>query len=298
RSISVSIIRTGKTAAVATLQLVAALPGEISGNITVSGNNLPFRALRAAYSDNGTTHALGNRTYNLLVPAPDGVSLGHGFASVTIQGNGSATLNGKLATGEAVFSSAGFVDSKDGNWVLPVYWSGNGIFTGEIVIPKVPAAGNPELSGTMEWLRKPASSPAVMPSGFLKRSNITGARYSLVAGSSLMSGNATTATFTLSIDPQKKALASAISQKGAWPANNTPALIQPVTSGLTMSFSSSTGNFSGSFNRLVSGASIPTSFQGLIFTKPISLGSGQPTIRGAGYFLSGNVSAPVQITAP
>ena len=298
KTVSLSVVRANKTAAPATLQLIAALPGEISGNITVSGNKLPFRALRAAYTANATAHALGNRTYSVIIPPPAGVLAGHGFATVTTQGNGSALLTGRLATGDVISASAGFVDAGDGNWVLPVYSTSNSVLTGEIVISKATTSGAAELSGTMEWLRKPAASSAAIASGFLKRSNIAGARFSSVAGSSLISGNSTTANFTLGIDPQKRALVSAIVQKGIWPANNTPSFIQPVGSGLKMTFSSATSNFNGSFNRTINGSAIPTSFQGVMFSKPVSLGNGQPTIRGAGYFLSGNLSAPVQITAP
>ena len=141
KTISVSITRANKTAAIATLQLVAALPGEISGNVTVSGNTLPFRALRAAYTTNGTAHALANRSYTLVLPPPDGVLAGHGYATLTTQGNGSALVTGRLATGDAISASAGFVDSGDGNWVLPIYSTGNSVLTGEMVIPKTLAPG-------------------------------------------------------------------------------------------------------------------------------------------------------------
>ena len=298
KTLSLSVARANKTAAPTTLQLTTALPGEISGNITVSGNKLPFRALRAAYTANSTAHALGNRTYTLVIPPPDGVLAGHGFATVTTQTNGSAFVNGRLATGDAISASAGFVDSGDGNWVLPIYSTGNSVLTGEMVIPKTLAAGAAEVSGTMEWLRKPAIASAPLSLGFLKRSNISGSRYSIVAGSSLMSGNSTTANFTLTIDRQKRALASTLTQKGIWPASNTPSFVQPVSSGLVITFSSATGNFTGSFNRMVNGSAVPTAFQGAMFGKPVSPGNGQPMLRGAGYFISGNRSVPVEITLP
>jgi hypothetical protein len=298
KTISVSIARANKTAAIATLQLIAALPGEISGNVTVSGNTLPFRALRAAYTTNGTAHALANRSYTLVIPPPDGVLAGHGYATFTTQGNGSALVTGRLATGDAISASAGFVDSGDGNWVLPIYSTGNSVLTGEIVIPKTLAPGAAEMSGTMEWLRKATVASNPLSSGFLKRSNIAGARFSIVAGNSLISGNSTTANFTLTIDPQKQALASVLTQKGIWPANNTPSFVQPVSSGLVITFSSATGNFTGSFNRMVNGSAVPTAFQGAMFGKSVSTGNAQPMLRGAGYFISGNQTVPVEITLP
>jgi hypothetical protein len=298
KTVSLSVVRANKTAAPATLQLIAALPGEISGNFTVSGNKLPFRALRAAYSANATAHALGNRTYTLAIPAPVGVSGGHGFASVSIQGNGVATVVGKLATGDAISASAGIVDSGDGNWVLPLYSTGKSVVTGEIVIPKSPSAGTAEVAGTVEWLRKPNASTALFPTGFLKRSTIVGSKYSAVTGKSFLSGNATTANFTLGIDPLKKVLPAVISQKGSWSSSNVPAFTQTITSGLIMSFIPANGNIQGTFNRTVNGAPVSTAFQGVMFASPLSFATGQPMIRGAGYFLSGNQTVPVQITAP
>jgi hypothetical protein len=119
-----------------------------------------------------------------------------------------------------------------------------------------------------------------------------------VAGNSLISGNSTTANFTLTIDPQKQALASVLTQKGIWPANNTPSFVQPVSSGLVITFSSATGNFTGSFNRMVNGSAVPTAFQGAMFGKSVSTGNTQPMLRGAGFFISGNQTVPVEITLP
>jgi hypothetical protein len=150
----------------------------------------------------------------------------------------------------------------------------------------------------MEWLRRPAASSSALSSGFLKRSNIAGARFSMVAGISLISGNSTTANFTLTIDPQKRSLVSAIAQKGTWPSNNAPAFVQPISSGLQMTFSSANGSLQGVFNRTINGAQVPTQFQGTMFGKPVSTGRGQPLLRGAGYFISGNQTVPVEITLP
>jgi hypothetical protein len=298
RNASISIARANKTPAQAVMQLIPALPGEISGNMTVSGTNLPFRALRAAYSNGTATHAIGSRTYTLAIPAPNGISAGHGFASVAIQSNGLATATGRLATGEPISAMAGFVDSGDGNWVMPIYSTGNGVFTGEIVIPKIPSAGTPELLGNFEWLQAANSLSQVFPAGFLGQTSVFGSRYSLAAQNSLLSGNRTTAGFTLNIDPQRSALASAISQSGTWPSSNVPVLTQPISVGLKVTFTSANGSVQGSFNRTLNGAQIPTQFQGVMFGKPLSIGVGQPQLRGVGYFISGNQSAPVEITAP
>jgi hypothetical protein len=280
------------------MQLIPALPGEISGNITVSGSALSFRALRAAYTIGTASHALGSRAYTLAIPAPSGLALGHGFASVAIQKNGFATATGRLATGDAISASAGFVDSGDGNWVMPVYSTGNGIFTGEIVIPKTPTINSAKLLGSFEWLRPVNAASPLFPAGFLGRTNVAGTRYSISTGNSLLSGNRTATGFTLNIDPQRALLPTAIAQKGTWPSNNAPGFVQPVSFGLQMTFSSANGSVQGVFNRTINGAQVPTQFQGTMFGKPVSTGKGQPMLRGAGFFMSGNKSVPVEITLP
>ena len=298
RTAAITISRANKTPAQASLQLTPALPGEISGNITVSGEALSFRALRAAYTIGTAAHALGSRAYTLAIPAPSGLALGHGFATISIQPTGFATATGRLATGDAISASAGFVDSGDGNWVMPVYSTGNGIFTGEIVIPKTPSINSAELLGSFEWLRPANAASPLFPAGFLGRTNVAGTRYSISTGNSLLSGNRTATGFTLNIDSQRALLPTAIAQKGTWPSNNTPAFVQPISSGLQMTFSSANGSLQGVFNRTINGAQVPTQFQGAMFGKRVSTGNGQPLLRGAGFFISGNKSVPVEITVP
>jgi hypothetical protein len=127
---------------------------------------------------------------------------------------------------------------------------------------------------------------------------VAGTRYSISAGNSFLSGNRTAAGFTLNIDPQQALLPTAIAQKGTWPSNNTPGFVQPISSGLQMTFSSANGSLQGVFNRTINGAQVPTQFQGTMFRKPVSTGRGQPLLRGAGYFISGNRSIPIEISVP
>ena len=134
--------------------------------------------------------------------------------------------------------------------------------------------------------------------GNLTISGIFGASNEAGLTSSITAGNATTANFTLGIDPLKKVLPAVISQKGSWSSSNVPAFTQPITSGLIMSFIPANGNIQGTFNRTVNGAPVSTAFQGVMFASPLSFATGQPMIRGAGYFLSGNQTVPVQITVP
>ena len=166
------------------------------------------------------------------------------------------------------------------------------------MIPKIPSINSAELLGSFEWLRSANATSSLFPAGFLGRINVVGTRYSISTGNSLLSGNGTATGFTLNIDSQRAVLPTAIAQKGTWPSNNTPAFLQPVSSGLQMTFSSANGSVQGAFNRTINGRQVPTAFQGVMFGKPVSTGAGRPMLRGAGFFISGNRSVPVEITVP
>jgi hypothetical protein len=182
------------------------------------------------------------------------------------------------------------VDDGAGNWVFPVYVGASGIFTGEIVIPKTTPASGSELGGSLEWL-KPASNTGLFKSGFLKSLQPLGATHSM--NSAGLGG----AAFSLTLDPAKRILPAAVVQTGTWANGVAPILATPVKSGLTVSFNPLSGKFEGSFTRTVSGAPLPTPIQGTLFSRPITIPGGA-TLRGAGFFTSGNASTAVEVTTP
>jgi hypothetical protein len=287
---SVTIPRPGKSNATLSLNLISALPGEISGNVTTSGAPLAFRALRGGYTEGAAKHALAGKRYAIVLPPPSGLAMGYGHATLTVEDNGAAVLSGVLANGQAVNAGARIVDDGAGNWVFPVYVGASGIFTGEIVIPKTTPASGSELGGSLEWL-KPASNTGLFKSGFLKSLQPLGATHSTTSAG--LGG----AAFSLTLDPAKRILPAAVVQTGTWANSGSPILATPVKSGLTVSFNPLSGKFEGSFTRAVNGAPIPTPIQGTLFSRPISIPGGA-ILGGAGFFISGNASSSVEVTTP
>ena len=286
---SITVPRPGKGNATLSLNLVSALPGEISGNVTTGGAPLAFRALRAAYTAGAAKHALAGKRYAIVLPPPSGLAMGYGHATLTVEDNGAAVLSGVLANGQAVNTGARIVDDGAGNWVFPVYVGASGIFTGEIVIPKTTPASGSEIGGSLEWL-KPASNTGLFKSGFLKSLQPLGATHS--ATSAGLGG----AAFSLTLDPAKRILPAAVVQTGTWANSGSPSLATPVKNGLTVSFNPLSGKFEGSFTRTVNSAPLPTPIQGTLFSRPITIPGGA-TLRGAGFFTSGNASTAIEITS-
>jgi hypothetical protein len=274
-----------------TMNLKSALPGEMNGTLGVGGKTLSFRALRGAYTGNASAHAIGGRQYTVVIPPPIGVSMGYGYATLTVASKGTASLLGKLATGATLNATASIVDDGSGNWVFPTYMDGSETFLGEIVIPKITPSTGSEIDGSLEWL-KPSTGLGLFKSGFLKRVAPMGTRHISTNPALGVSGN-----FTLSLDPLKTVLSSGLIQKGTWPASNAPSLTAPIKQNLKLSYTAASGVFSGNFSRTVNGAPITTPYQGVIFSRPLAP-SGGAGLRGMGYFTTENASVTVQITVP
>jgi hypothetical protein len=148
-----------------------------------------------------------------------------------------------------------------------------------------------QVDGSLEWL-KPSTGQGLFKSGFLKRVAPMGTHHISSNPALGVSGN-----FTLSLDPLKTVLSSALIQKGAWPVSNAPSLTTPVKPNLKFSYTTASGVFSGNFSRTVNGAAITTPYQGVVLSRPLAP-SGGAGLRGMGYFTTENASVPVQITVP
>jgi hypothetical protein len=106
------------------------------------------------------------------------------------------------------------------------------------------------------------------------------------------------AAFRLTLDPAKRLLPAALTQNGTWANGATaPSLSAPVASNLALRSNPLFGSFEGSFNRAASGAAARVPFQGTLLSRPIAIPGGA-TLRGAGFFMSGNASTAVEITTP
>ena len=285
----ITVARSGKSNATLSMNLTSVLPGEISGTVSTGGAPISFRALRGGYTAGATKHSLAGKRYAIVLPPPSGLAMGYGHAALTFADDGSAVLSGALANGQAVNAEARIVDDGAGNWVFPVYTDASGIFTGEIVIPKSTPVSGSELSGSLEWL-KPASNSGLFQAGFLK------ALYPLGATHTPSSTGLGGAAFTLTLDPAKRILAAPLVQIGAWGSGAPPTLSTPVQSGLKVTFSTLSGKFEGNFTRTVNGAPVSTAFQGVLFSRPISIPGGA-TLRGGGFFTNSNASTAVELTS-
>ena len=303
KTTAVSIARAGKPSAVADFTLTPALPGEVSGNVTVEGVSLPFRAKRGSYSGNATF-------FTVALPAPANQPLGYSFATLGFASTGTGVLNGRLSTNETFATTHAIVQSDDGSdWVLPFYIrttaSGNatGFLTGEVVVPKDPIGGSPSVAAAVEWLRNPNPSSAFLPAGFLANLDGKGSPLSTDNGTSMLTGNGSAGNFTLTLDPIATTLPSAINQPGTWAGNNTVTLLSPVSSNMTFGAVANTANtrgtFSrGTFRRSVGGILQTTPYFGIVFTNPVTLENGGPELRGAGFFVTSNSTVPVTLTVP
>jgi hypothetical protein len=290
--------RTGKSAVTVVLALDLTAPGKVTGTVTPAGGTaLAFEALPGVYTGvKPSIHPLCLNRYTIALPSPD-TTLGHGYATMVVDAKGLATFAGKLADGTTFTTSARTVDDWAGNWVVPVhvplYTSFGGMLLGEVVVPKVEPPGAADVVGSLGWLR-PANPQATMfKAGFLKTLAPQGERYRLTTGNSLLTGNATTGNFTLTVDPGLAALTMALTQNGTWPNTNAPVLTKPVTTGLTFTFTPSTGVFKGAFTRPVSGRAVSTAYEGVVFGSPLTLPGASSPVRGAGFFTTPTASGTV-----
>ena len=138
--------------------------------------------------------------------------------------------------------------------------------------------------------------------GFLKSLALQGERYLLKTGISLLTGDATTGNFTLTIDPTLSALPSPLvpAPTGSWPKTNLPVLNKPILTGLTFTFTPTTGIFKGAFPWRPVGlttAKVNAAYEGVVLGTSVELTPGIP-LRGTGFFTMGSASAAGILTNP
>ena len=292
---AVVVPRTGKSDAAVALKFDPASPGKITGTVTVDGIPLVFTALAG---DIVGPHPLAGKRHTVILPAPD-ATLGHGYATLLVAADGTATFAGRLADGTAFTTTSRTLDDGNGNWLVPVhiplYTSFKGMLTGEIVLPKVEPSNSADVLGSLEWLRPADASATMFPDGFLKELVPLGERDPLQKNISRLSGDATTAEFKLVVDPSGALLPAAVAQAGMWPKSNVPLLTAPVASGLKLTFTGASGVFKGTFVRTVNGKSVSTPYEGAILASPLILPGESSPVCGGGFFSTGTASGPVEI---
>jgi len=294
--------RTGKSAVTVALKLdLITEHGKVTGTATPDGGAaLAFTALPGVFTGlkpNGI-HPLCPNRYTIALP-PDTTTLPtdttrwHGYATMVVDAKGLATFAGKMDDGTTFTTSARTVDGGD-NWVVPVhiplYKALDGMILGEVYVPK---ASPSTVAGTLEWLRQDdKAAGAMFPIGFLKPLAPQGNQYQLKPNISLLTGNATTGNFTLTIDPGLVVLTTALTQNGTWPKTNAPVLTKPPT-GLSFTFTPTTGVFKGAFLRPVGKANVSTPYEGVIFGSPLTLLGELAPVHATGFFTTPTASGTV-----
>jgi len=173
--------------------------------------------------------------YTVAIPGQGGgsFSLGNGFGSVKVDGNGNVKLAGVLADGTKISQSAPL--SKDGTWPMfvPLY-KGKGVAIAWISFTNRAAD---DLHGQINWIKQPDVTAHYYPEGLA------------------VAGNAVGSTFAppsiLALNLQVAALQSAGAGNGR------------ITS---LKVSATTGTFTGSLLNGTTGA--PVNFQGALLQKP------------------------------
>jgi len=272
----------GKPSLSVSMQLQAALPGEISGTISRGTEILPIRLLRTAYRGSLSSHPLSGQTHSLVFnKAP---TTGYRFARLVTSSIGTASLAVFLESGESPTFEGGIADDGVGNWVFPFYIPlVDGILQGECVIPK---ANTQKAGGSAEWLR--TATP-----GHLWAMDIDGALITTSSGKSLITGNATTIAVQ-ALMPDGNAT---VTLQGQWPSSNVPTFIAPSLPSFRFAVDSS-GQISGSYSKAEGSSRTPATFRGRVFPSTFAIpGTSAKTI-GVGHVTTPQGSAPFTIVLP
>ena len=162
---------------------------------------------------------------------------------------------------------------------------------GNITISKTVPADSAVVTGSLGWLRPANMKAKMFASGFLTSLAALGEKYQLEKNISLLTGNETTGSFLLGLDPA----GAAVTQPGTWPKTNIPALTKPVPAGMSLTFTGTTGVFKGAFKRVDGAKSVSTAFEGVVLANPLALPDTTGPVRAAGFYTTGNNSLPVEI---
>ena len=281
--------------------------GSIAGNVTTLSGTMAYTARPVAYSGmRGDVFPLAGKkvTASLLGTGnrQTGLVIGHGFSSVALGKDGTATFAGKLPDGSKITGSARADDSGTGGLMLPVAIpipSTKGLLCGELAVTEDQTDGASQLSGLLAWLRGSMPKSNAYPAGLLCEIELMGSLWNPNSGMNLLTGKQEDHSFTLNIDPGSDIFASAIDQSGAWPANNKPKLNTSTPGASTFTVSARTGLFSGKVVMPpVNGAKgKATAFQGIMLATPINVGN-MTFIHGVGFLPGTDKSVPVEVTTP
>jgi len=232
-------------------------PNQMVGTLSDGIWSANLSSSRAVFDARSNPAPFAGR-YTLIFPGQMGtpsLPAGDGFGVVRLTSGGQAIFAGKLADGTAVSQSASI--SEAGAWPLYLLpYSGRGLLLGWLDFAAQPGY---DLSGVTTWIKPAVASSRYYPGGFTNQLQVLGSAYvpsassanailSLTNGTVAFSGGDLAAPFA---NPIKMGLSSRVTNLGS--------------NQLNMSFSLSTGTFSGSVSTEATGKPMP--FCGVVFQK-------------------------------
>lgn len=263
-----------------------ATPGLILGNLTTSGPAIPV-GLRVGIQPDAP------RRYTVALASPDN-QLGHGYASVSISANGSATISGLLADSSPLAGSTQMTSDGQQGWILPIHIPSLanplGVVTGWLVVEKVDNVRAADIWGQLRWLRPPNSSAATFKNGFLYSLLPVGEKFTPTTGVSALTGNATDSRFILTKDPSS-IRSSRFDLAGTWSKANAIVVAKPST----VLFNSATGTISGNFTQTIGAQKTSTPFNGVIFSRPLVIDGMSSPCSAAGFYPVNGLSGKVEM---
>jgi hypothetical protein len=166
------VVRKGTNSLTVHFSLKPGTSGQLVGNCSDGSWTAQIYGGMSAFNSK-TNPAPYMGKYTLEIPGQQNApsfSLGNGFGTVQVDGNGNVKLGGTLGDGTKLSQSAPV--GADGTWPLfaPLY-SGKGLVIGWISFANRP---DDDLHGTVNWIKLPAPTAHVYPGGLSEQSDAVG----------------------------------------------------------------------------------------------------------------------------
>ena len=230
---------------------------QITGTLSDGTWSANLSGARAVFNARSNPAPFAGR-YTLVFPGQTGspsLPAGNGFGTARVLSNGQALFAGKLADGTAVSQSASI--SEDGAWPLYVSpYSGKGLVLGTLDLLSAPGQ---DVAGTVTWIKSAGTTSRYYPAGFTNEVQVLGSAYVRPAGPAGAILSLTNATVTFSGGDFSAAFANSIELGLSSRVTNLG------SDPLNMSFSLTTGAFSGNVRDTASGKGMP--FSGVVLQK-------------------------------
>lgn len=250
------------------LAVASSVPSKITGAVSEEGGApWEFVALTPVDSERA-------RYTIALLPQESSDYAGYGFATITITAKGSARMTGNLPEGSRFTATTsvgdGLPDGAPEDKIAPVFvplYRTKGLLTGELHIDKIePVQGSSVDDGQQPWGWVKPGSPAL-----LEPLSVKGRSFAVTRGVSLLTGTNAGGFFVILGADDEPII-------GSWPVNNKPAFVE---TNYRLRFRPGSGVVRGLIK------TPKTTYEGIMFSAPITLLVGAPPVHGAGYKLDG-----------